>query len=203
MRSRYLFAVIVALLSLSLAACGGGDEDEEVAEPTVAEQPSPAATTPVGTPTIVNNLFEYQDKGYSVRMPEGWSPRPNFLPGPGLSIDAFFAPDEVQGIQPNIAITCEVLPQEMTLREYFDVKVDRVRQVVQVEPEVGSREVADQEALWSRFAREDADPPLEKTEVVFMTERCAWSIAMTVPLDGETDYQDVLDEFVGSFRLLP
>ena len=199
-RSRYSFAVILALLSLGLAACGDGGE----AEPTVPGQQSPSAEgTPLGEPTISGNLFEFQEKGYSVRFPEGWTPQPNFLPGPGLTIDAFFAPEEVQGIQPNIAVSCETLPEETTLRAYFDSKLDVVRQVVGVEPETGSRQAGGQEGLWSRFAREEAEPSLEKIEVVFITERCGWSIAMTVPLGGETDYQDVFDEFVDSFRLLP
>jgi hypothetical protein len=203
-RNRYSFAVILVLLGLGLAACGGGDGDGEEAAPTPAGQPSPAAAeTPAAEPTITGNLLEFQDRGYSVEFPEGWTPRPNFLPGPSLTIDAFFGPEEIQGIQPNIAISCEKLPEDTTLQEYFDSKVDIVRQVAEVEPEVGSSEVNGQEGLWSRFEREEADPPLAKTEIVFLTERCGWSIAMTVPLGGATDYQEIFDEFVDSFRLLP
>lgn len=201
---RYPLAATLALLFLSLTACGGGAGDEEVAEPGTTTQPtSPAAAAPTKTPTITDNLFEFPDKGYSVRFPEGWTPVPNFLPGPGFSIDAFFAPEEIAGIQPNIAVGCEEVQEDATLREYFDNKVDVVRQVTQVEPEVSSREVSGQEALMYRFAREEMEPPLEKTEVIFITERCGWNIALTVPYGDRANYYGLFDEFLESFRLLP
>ena len=207
MISRYSLAAILALLALGLAACGGGDEEVAepgTVEPGIAEQPTAAAPpAPVATPKISGNLLESEEKGYSVRFPEGWTPVPNYLPVPGSSVDAFFAPEEVRGIQPNIAITCETLKAGVPLREYFDGKMDIVRQVAQVEPEVSSREVGGQEALVSHFAREDSGPSLERTEVVFVTETCGWSIALTMPLGEETSYEGVFDEFLDSFRLLP
>jgi hypothetical protein len=157
----------------------------------------------LGTPTITGNLFEYQDKGYSVRFPEGWTPEPNFLPAADFSVDAFFAPDEIRGIQPNIAVTCDALPEDVTLKEYFDGKVDIVRQVAQVEPEVSSREVSGQEALVSSYAREESEPPLQKTEVVFITDRCGFSIALTVPPGEGSDFQELFDDFLDSFNVLP
>jgi hypothetical protein len=213
--SRYLLATTLAILSIGLASCGGGGEEGQLAEPGATEpgatepgateQPTVAAlpTIVLGTPTITGNLFEFEDKGYSVRFPEGWTPEPNFLPGPQLAVDAFFAPDEVQGMQPNIAVTCETLPEGMDLKEYFDRMVDVVRQIALVEPEVSSREVSGQEALVSSFTREDTKPPLKKIEVFFVTERCGWSVALTSPLGGENGYEALFDEFLDSFKLLP
>jgi hypothetical protein len=205
--SRYFVAAILAILSLGLAACGGGDEEGEVAEPTAAgtvEQPTPAPVpTLASTPTITGNLFEFAERGYSVEFPEGWTPAPNFLPGPDFSVDAFFAPEEVGGIQPNISVTCAAVPEGMGLQEYFDGKMDVVRQVTQLEPDVSSREVSGQEALVSHYAREEGEPPLEKTEAVFISERCGWSIAITVPLGGGTEYQGLFEDFLDSFTLLP
>ncbi len=74
---------------------------------------------------------------------------------------------------------------------------------MQVEPEVSSREVSGQEALVFRYARAAAEPRLEKTEVIFITERCGWSIALTVPFGEEADYPGLFDEFLESFHLLP
>lgn len=207
MRSRYSLAGIVAILALGLAACGGGNGDDEAPEPTATtatEQPTvEAPPTPLSTPTITGNLFEYEEKGYSVRFPEGWTPQPNFLPAPDISVDAFFAPEEVGGIQPNIAVTCEAVPEDVTLQEYFDGKVDIVRQVAKLEPEVSSREVSGHEALVSSYERKESEPPLRKTEVIFLTERCGFGIALTVPAGGGGAYQEQFDEFLGSFNVLP
>jgi hypothetical protein len=199
---RYSFAAILAFLSLTLTACAGGGE--EIAEPAITAPPASPATTPrASTPTITDNLFEFQDKGYSVRFPEGWTPLPDFLPGPPLSVDAFFGPEEVKGIQPNIAVTCEQLTKRLTLKEYFDAKVDVVKQVTKAEPEITSGEVSGREALVLRFARQEKQPPLEKTEVVFVTETCGWSIALTVPYSERTSYYGLFEQFLESFRLLP
>jgi hypothetical protein len=105
----------------------------------------------MSTPVITDSQFEFPDKGYSVRFPEGWTPVANFLPGPDFSVDAFFAPEEVNGLQPNIAVNCERLQEGMGLDEYFDAKVNVVKQVIRVEPEVGSREV-DGQGPFYRFA---------------------------------------------------
>jgi len=201
---RYPLAAILALLLLSLTACGGGTGDEEAAEPGTTPQPtSPAVATPMSTPIITDNLLEFPDKGYSVRFPEGWTPLPDFLPGPGFSVDAFFGPEEIEGVKPNISVTCEEIPEGMSEKEYVDNKVDVVRQITQVEPEVSSRQVGGREAVMYRITREDTEPPVEKTEVIFATEACGWGIALTVPLSDRTSYYDIYDKFLESFRLLP
>jgi hypothetical protein len=201
--TRYLITAILAFVTLALVACGG--DGNEVAQPTAAGQSTVAGTpTPMNTPVITDNLFEFKDKGYSVRFPEGWKPLPNFLPGPDFSIDAFFAPEEVEGVQPNMAVTCEELPEGMTLEEYFDAKVEVVKQVTQVEPETSSREVDGQDARQLRFTREhNIAAPMEKTEVVFITERCGWDISLTAPLNDRASYHEPFEQFVDSFRLLP
>jgi hypothetical protein len=201
---RYSLVAILAVLSLSLTACAGGG-DEEVAQPGTTPQPtSSAEVTPARTPTITDNLFEFPDGGYSVRFPEGWSPRANFLPGPGFTVDAFFAPQEVEKVQPNIAVTCEQVPEGMSLKEYSDRKVEVAKQVTKEEPEVTSREVSGQEAMQLRYTREERiAAPIEKTEVVFITDRCGWDIALTAPFSERVAYRDLFNEFLGSFSLLP
>jgi len=200
--TRYLFTAILAFVTLALAACGGNGD--EVAQPTAAGQATAGTATPMNTPVITDNLFEFKDKGYSVSFPEGWLPMPNYLPGPNFSIDAFFAPEEVEGLQPNMAVTCEGLPEGMTLEEYFDLKVEVVKQVTKAEPETSSREVDGQEARQLRYTREkNIDAPMEKTEVFLVTERCGWDISLTVPFTDRADYHEPFDQFVDSFHLLP
>jgi len=201
--TRYLLTAILAFVTLTLAACGGGDE--EVAQPTAAGQATAASTpTPMNTPTITDSLFEFKDKGYSVRFPEGWTPLANYLPGPDFSIDAFFAPQEIEGVQPNIAVNCEELPEGMTLQEYFDAEVEVVKQVAKVEPETSSREVDGQEARQLRFTREqNIAAPMEKTDVFLITERCGWDISLTAPFNDRASYHEPFEQFVDSFRFLP
>jgi hypothetical protein len=223
---RYSLVALLVLLPLSLTACGGGGE--EAAQPTAAGQPTSAAAptpmgtaapagtptpastpaitpTPMSTPTIIGNLFEFKDRGYSVRFPEGWTPVGNYLPGPGFSVDAFFAPQDqtVADVQPNIAVTCETLPKGMSTKDYFDREVLIVKQVTKIDPETSSREVSGQEALQLRFTRENIKGPLEKTEVMFVTDKCGWNISMTVPFSSRESYHEPFEEFVNSFQLLP
>jgi hypothetical protein len=81
--------------------------------------------------------------------------------------------------------------------------MDIVRQNALVEPEVGSREVAGQEARTSRYQREEVPPPLEKMEVFFLSEKCGWSISLTAPLGRAAEYEKVFEDFLDSFALLP
>jgi hypothetical protein len=193
--TRHTLLVLLAFLSVALAACGGGGE--QAGQPTTAAQ-----DTPTGTPIISDSQFEFPDKGYSVNFPEGWTPVANFIPGPDFSIDAFFAPEEVNGLKPNIAVNCEQLPEGTKLDDYFDAKVNVVKQVIKVEPEVGSRQVNGQDAKFYRFTRQDTDPPIEKTEVFLVTEKCGWDIALTAPYDNPASYEQLFEEFLNSFRLL-
>jgi hypothetical protein len=209
---RYSFAAILILLSLGLAACGGKGQDTgtavpETASPEVGGEPTATAgataTGPAGGFTVSGNLFESQDKGYSVRFPEGWTPDPDFLTGPGFSVDAFFATAEVGGLKPNLAVTCDTLSERTDLRGYFDKKVEIARKTAGVQPEISSLEVAGQEALMSRVERQTPSPPLVKTEVVFFGGRCAWTVDLTAPLGGQADYEGLFSDFLQSFRLLP
>jgi hypothetical protein len=194
----------MSFVLLGLAACGGGGGDEEAATPATTAEP---ASTPAGTTvpgfTVTGNLFESQTNGYKVRFPEGWTAKGDFVPASTFSIDAFFAPDVVGDVQPNIAVTCEQVPEGTTLEEYFDAKMDVVREVTQVEPEVSSREVAGEEASVSAYKREDAEPALEKTEVYFVNARCGWNVSLTVPLDRGSEYQSLFEEFLASLELVP
>ena len=198
---RFCIAMFLVAVSVSLVACGGGGE--EAATPTVPEQTaSPVTGTPTDAFTITGNTFESEARGYRVSFPAGWTPRPDFLPAPGIAVDAFFAPDVIDEIQPNIAVTCEELREERSVQAYFDAKMDRVRKVAQVEPETGSREVGGMEALTAHYRRENAQPPHEKTEVFLMTEGCGWNISLTVPQGRGAEYEGTFEDFLDSFSFV-
>jgi hypothetical protein len=194
---------MVVLLALGLAACGGDGAEE--ATPGVAETPAPTAggTPADGGYTITDSLFESQKNGYQARFPEGWTPRPNFVTAPGLAVDAFFAPNEVAGVQANVAVTCEELAEGPTLEDYFNGKMNVVKRVAQVEPEVSSRDVGGEKAMVAHYSREQAEAPFEKTEVYLISERCGWDISLTVPLNHGAEYQGPFEQFLDSFQFLP
>jgi hypothetical protein len=202
--NRYWVVAILVFGSLALAACGGGGSHEQVATPGITEQPaSPVAGTSSQGFTLIDNVFKPADGSYSVQVPEGWTPEANFLPSSGQLVDAFFAPDVIQGVQPNISVTYEDLPEGTALNDYFNQKMDVEKRATQLEPEVSSRQVSGQDALVSLFAREATDSPLEKTEVVFITGNRGWTISLTVPYSEAASYHDLFDEFLASFTVLP
>lgn len=190
-------------LSVLLLAvnCGGGEEAPTGSTPDAGRLTPELQGTAEPTPIIIDGQFEAPAKGYAVQVPDGWTVHPNFLPSP-FATDAFFAPSGGDGVRPNIAVVCEQLLEGTTLSEHFGVKTEIVRRIANVEPDVSSRQVAGLEALVARYGREDADPPLHKTEVVFISEGCGWSVSLTVPLGREAEYEPVLEDFLASFRLL-
>jgi hypothetical protein len=200
--TRHWLATMVVLLALGLAACGGGGAGEPT--PGAAETPAPTAEGTAGAEgyTITDSLFESQKNGYQARFPEGWTPRPDLVTTPGLTVDAFFGANEVEGVQPNVAVTCEELAEGTTLEDYFNGKMDIVKRVAKVEPEVSSRDVAGEKAMVAYYRREQVEAPFEKTEVYLINERCGWDISLTVPLNHGAEYQGPFEEFLDSFQFL-
>ena len=204
MAKRWLAFLWLAVLLLAVG-CGGGDEAPAVptgATPEVGSPTPPSERTAVPTPIITDGRLEDPAKGYSVQIPDGWVAHPDFVPAP-LSTDAFFAPNGTEGVQPNIAVLCEELPEGTTLTDLFDAKTEIVRRVAGVEPDVSTRQVGGMEAMVARYGRENANPPLHKTDVVFVSERCGWSVSLTVPFGQEAEYEPLFERFLASFTLLP
>jgi len=197
--------VAIAILSLAAIACQG----EQVSDRGTLEAEMTPSGSPVGpglvegTPIITDSLFQFPAKGYSVVIPDGWSPRPNVRVMSNVSIDAFFSPSQEAGFQPNIAVTREAIDPGTTLESYFQAKMDVVEGVTGTRPEGRVTQVAGQEAYVAEYTPTKDSPWPDKTDVVFVNERYGWIISLTVPQGRRADYQGVLDEFVASFQLLP
>jgi hypothetical protein len=195
--------LVVCLLTVGCQ----GDSDESTAEVTESA-PLPtslALPTPEADPTITDSQFDYPAKGYSVRIPEGWTNLPNITGTAALTVDAFFAPSEEQvgDVQPNISVMCEATVEGTTLDDYFEGKRLLMQRITGVEPEVSETEVSGQPAYAMQYHRELQDPRADYSDVVFMNERCAWTIRLLVPEGKRSDYEATLNDFVASFRLLP
>ena len=68
---------------------------------------------------------------------------------------------------------------------------------------MSTRQVAGVEAMVASYGREDANPPLHKTDVVFVSGGRGWSVSLTVPFGQEAEYEPLFERFLASFTLLP
>jgi hypothetical protein len=202
--TRWLLVLEVVVLMAAAVSCGGGAKE---ATPT-AEEPSPLARptlAPIeGTPTITDNRYEFPALGYSVSFPQGWTARPSALRTSTRNIDVFFAPaEEGAAVQPNIAVTCESPLEGTPLDGYVEEKRQIVTQVSGKEPVTERRKVSGLDAVVLVYTPGKNPPLLDKTEALFLTDRCIWSIAITVPQGERANYQALFDEFLASFQLSP
>ena len=207
-------AALMAGATVLLAACGG--DNEAPPSPSPAATTAPAATpegtplsrlpglpTPATTPVISGSLFEYPERGYSVRFPEGWTPEPNLLAQPEIATDVFFGPQEGE-VRPNISVTCQPLPEGTTTEKYFEDKMALVDGQAGSKVEAQPAEVSGVEARRAVYSLSaQGSPTIEKVEVFFLNDRCGWSIALVTPLDRRAAFEAVLDQFLASFTLLP
>lgn len=171
-------------------ACGGGDENETVSQ-----------VTPLPEPTIVGTEINFPARGYRAEFPEGWTADPNIVRGGNVTYDAFFAPEEIEGVQPNITIAREELPEELDLLSYVDEKVSTIRGLGSEDVTVsGPVEVAGQEASVVDHVRRD-QVRLDRRDVIFVTEGFGWTISLTVPEGQRDQFLPLLDNVLASFDL--
>ncbi|MGB6895333.1 MAG: hypothetical protein WBF37_05245 [Dehalococcoidia bacterium] len=199
---RYWLASILGLCLLTVA-CQGEDGEPANGGAVTPLPTSLALPTAAGTPIITDSQFDFPDKGYSVRIPDGWSPRPNLVGTAALTVDGFFSPSEEAGIQPNISVVCEAILEGTTLEAYFESKRDLVKRVTGAEPEVIRTEVSGQQAFAMEYTPTKREPLADRRDVVFVNERCGWTISLVVPQGQRSTYEATLNEFIASFRLLP
>jgi len=207
-----LIVTIAATAALGAAACGGrgGQAPTPKATPasgTVVPGTAVVSTvvpnTPFPQPTITGNHVEYPSKGYSVEFPEGWTVDSNVLAYAGVTADAFFAPEEVAGLQPSISVSREDLSEALSPETYLQEKVKTAQAVGAEGLDVqGGSTVAGREASILNYGLTRDSVRLEKREVIFVGSGHGWVITLTIPPgQGETFYP-LLEAFLGSFELL-
>ncbi len=202
---RWWLGSVLVFCLLAVGCQGNGDEPTNELMETTPMPASLALPTPEADPTITDSQFDFPAKGYSVRIPEGWTALPNITGTAALTVDAFFSPPEEQqgDVQPNISVMCEATVEGTTVKAYFEGKRDLMHRVTGVEPEVTETEVSGQPAYAMQYHRELQEPRADYSDVIFMNERCAWTIRLLVPGGQRSKYEATLNDFVASFRLLP
>jgi hypothetical protein len=205
MRRASWLAFILGVTALGAVACNGGGTEAPTPEATLPSR-TPSGTAiaaPFPTPIITDNLLEYPAKGYSVRFPEGWSVDANVVAFGGLTADAFFAPEEIAGVQPNMSVTQEELTGSVSQDTYLNTRLELVERLGARDiQEPVTRTVSGVEASLVTYSLTADSTALVRTDVVFVTEGTGWLISLTVPEGEEANYRPVLDEFLDSFELL-
>ena len=200
---------LVSVIALTASACGGDDGDDN-GDPTpivTGTITAGAVPTPFPTAMVAGNEVVSETKGYAVTFPEGWNPRFNLVQTMDASADVYFEPlKEGASVQPNVAVTC-ILGRSLPQNERVIAEQTAVARLgLNTEIEVGTMQVAGQEATTISYItesqQEEAQPPLAKTDVLFSGEICDFKVT-TVTLSGEREqYQPLFDAFFESFRLL-
>ena len=161
------------------------------------------SSTPFPAPTVTGNRLESPSKGYAVQFPEGWSVVSNVVAYDGLTADAFFAPNEIAGLQPNIAVSREDLSDTLSPETYVETKVKTARGLGAQNLEVTSgSSVAGREASIMNYGLVRDSVQLEKRDVVFVDDGHGWVITLTVPSGQGASFYPLFDQFLGSFKLL-
>lgn len=209
MRKMSLLAGCALLLAAAAAtACGGGDDNGAASSPT-PEVTVPADVTPFATPLIQGNTVISEAKGYSATFPEGWKPRINFIQTVDGSVDAFFEPQNPSlKVQASIAITCaNVQPtDEQTRIELMKTTTARLglNQDIKVNDSVplAGRNVTT--LTYVNVSQQNPNQPrLAKTDYLFSTDKCDYTLTTTTAEGDEAKYKPQFDAFLSSFKLLP
>jgi hypothetical protein len=204
-------AVVFAIAAIALAgaACGGDDDNggaPGTATPEVTSDPS-GNVTPFPTPLINGNSIVSDSKGYSVTLPQDWKPRINFIQTIDSSVDAFFeplAPDAKA--QTNIAITCTV-PGQYEEQERIDLlKTTTARQGLNENIVVGSRTIDGKNVTtltYTNVSQQNPNQPrLGKTDYLFSTSKCDYTITTLSLEEDRAKYQPIFDTFLDSVKLI-
>jgi hypothetical protein len=212
MRLAWWLVLIVATAGLSAVACGGGGAQAPTPESTVglsAAVPVTAvpgtvvSSTPFPLPTVTGNRLESLSKGYAAQFPEGWSVVPNVVTYDGLTADAFFAPNEIAGVQPSIAVSRQDLTDTGSPETYVETKATTARGLGAQNLDVTSgSSVAGREASIMNYGLVRDSVRLEKRDVVFVDDGHGWVITLTVPSGQGASFYPLFDQFLGSFKLL-
>ena len=217
-RSWLLAAGLV--LAIASVACGGGSSKSKAtptdAVPTEAPQPT-AVPTPVVTGSHVNGTVGI---GYEADIPAGWHLRPNVVTAPNFKVDGFFKtnPDPAKPDAPQISIAVGCEPPDSppdALDAVLEKKVSALKQLRRenitsaTHAAVDGRPAGQVDYIFKLRAGTPVpnQPPaptnisLTRREVIFVSDACIWSVALSVPNAPLGDDSGVLEQFLTTFKV--
>jgi hypothetical protein len=193
----FLVMALTGAAMVALVACGGGGSKDG------GSSPVPGSPTPHPQPTIDGSTFNFPARGYAVTIPPGWHANPNSLLAGPQQVDTFFSDDTVEGVQSNIAITCEANPANVSTQQFFQNKLTTLgtlgaRDVQQL----GSTTVGGVEAQEVAYNLARGDVKIAKVDVMLVTPACAWTIASASAPSLVNQNGTIFQEFLKSFKLV-
>jgi hypothetical protein len=194
---RIIIPLTMLAISLAVVACSDGGSDAPAAD---------TSATPLALPTVEGADVRFPAKGYSARIPDGWSFDANTVNAPNITLDSFLAPAvEGETVQPSIAVGCEYtsageLPD---LETFAAAKIDTVTQLRAQNLTQESIEVAGLPATVIFYELERESALLKRSEVLLVsTGRCAFSLAFSVAPDDSAAFDPVFDQFLEDFEVV-
>lgn len=150
-------------------------------------------------PTVIGQDVSFPSKGYSARIPQGWTFDPNAIVFGNLSSDLFLAPAGADPVQASIAVTCETIPAALSLQEYVEAKTATLEELTGSELTPRTVQVSGQEASQVEYGQTREDITLSRRDVITVEDECAWSISLSAPGGQLADYEDVFNSFLAEF----
>ncbi len=199
-------ALLVALVSLPLVACGDGESPEPTSVPRTKCKPEEPVV--LSTPTdLPPGLAEYQspDRGYRVRYPSDWEVQPNRISLANMAGDVFYSTTVEGEVKPNLSISCETLLIGTTSEEFLETKLIVLETLRGERPSVeGTVTVDGKEASLVRYevTTEQTPEPLtvDKIDIFFADDLGGWTLTLVAPEGTMDTYRPLLDAFAASFH---
>jgi hypothetical protein len=168
--------------------------------------------TPFPTPELTGGVYTFPLKGYSIRPPGGWQARPNavFDPvGNTFASDAFFSPDTIDGVQPNITVQCmKPRSDQASTQAFRDGWRQYVHQIVNEDVTPTEETLAGRQAYRFSYTQplpENANTneakAVQKLDVLLVEGSCRWMFSLTAPT-GSTSLDDVFGQALASVKFL-
>lgn len=199
--ARFRTASLMAAAALAAVAVACGDDDG-------GGEPQPSVTAPVadatqGPPGIVDgNTFISTARNYKVDFPDGWKPDENFLFTGAFAIDAFIAPEAVDGVEPSINVRCDFNADGAITHEAF---ITARRAVAEGFAYQGVEEAAvtlgGEQAVQFTYEQLAGQTKVKKVEVAYAGHGCAWTVTLTNSA-GDDNYADDFAASLSSFAFI-
>ena len=199
-RAGLLAIGVVSLAAVAVAACGGGGGGGS-ANTTPGATPSPTQA-PQLQPTVVGSSFNFPGHGYFVTIPDGYHANPNSLLAGPQTVDTFFAADTVDGIQPNVSVTCELNPTHIATQQFVTQRMATLNALGAAQvTNLGTITVSGVQAQKIGYNLVRGDLSISKIDVMFATRRCGWTLAAGSAASTLSQTTSTFDKFLASFRL--
>lgn len=186
--SAFLFAIMSATLAATIA-CGG--DDNEGGAPNDPGTSQTATVRAGNAPESEGGTVRSGSLGYSADLPEDWTVLPSAELPQGLQ-DQFISPDSEQ-FPATIQVRC--------LRD-ASAGATTLTETARVHPEATpgtSRTVNGQAAISVRYTAGAAPTEIEREDVVFSTDRCAWVISFLNAPGKREERAAEFEQFLNSF----